>query len=227
MLLILFDIDGTLLWSGGAGVRALEVAFEELFAIPRAMQGVRCDGMTDPAIARAVLSPRGLASEGNILRILDRYADCLERSLESGSGFRLLPGVWALLSHLEGRPDVRCGLATGNLERGAVAKLRRGGLERFFSFGGYGSDAEDRAELVRTGIARGRKLAGRIEAAALVIGDTPRDVLAAQSAGARAAGVASGHYTLEELRRAGAEVVVSSLEPPWDWLEQIIRASSR
>ena len=121
MRLFLFDIDGTLLLSGGAGTLALDLAFADLFGIQGAMAKVSCDGKTDPLIAREVLGPRGLDSPGHIDACLSRYVEHLEQTLPEQPGYHLLPGAVESLAHLAER-ELPCGLATGNLEAGARLK---------------------------------------------------------------------------------------------------------
>jgi phosphoglycolate phosphatase-like HAD superfamily hydrolase len=224
MILFLFDIDGTLIHSGGAGIAALEDAFQEVLRLPRAMAGVICDGMTDPAIVRGVLAPHRLDSELNIRKVLQRYTQSLARRVRESTRFRILPRVVEALDFLSRRPDLRLGLATGNLEAGAWTKLKLAGLDRFFDFGGFGSDAEERSELVRRAIERGRQRSGDPRAAAVVIGDTPRDIQAAHQAGARALGVASGRYDVTALSAAGADWTLPDLAAPEVWTERVIAA---
>jgi phosphoglycolate phosphatase-like HAD superfamily hydrolase len=221
-MLLLFDIDGTLMLSGGAGLRALGRAFEDLHGLPDAMRGVECDGKTDPGIVREVLAPHGLGTEACIARTLRVYLEHLARGLdEERAGLRVLPGVAESLAYLAARPGVGLGLATGNVEAGARLKLSAVGLRGHFTFGGFGSDAEARAELVRVGVTRGRALLGAPVAPAAVIGDTPRDIQAAHAASALAVGVASGRYAPGELERAGADLVLESLEEPARWFSRL------
>ena len=215
MRALLFDLDGTLTRSGGAGSRALG---EAVHARPRAgtvLRKMRLDGMTDRAIARALLAAEGNqtvaldqrmreVTEAEIDAVLVRYLEALAQEC-ARNAYEALPGVAALLQRLRARADVLLGLCTGNLARGAELKLTCAGLWGGFRFGGYGSDAEPRAEIVRAAWGRAREL-GATEA--LVIGDTPRDVLAAHDAGLPVCGVATGRYTVHELAEHGAELVL-------------------
>ncbi len=219
--IFLFDVDGTLIWSGRAGVRGLDAAFLRVFGIERGMAGIVCDGKTDPAIVREVLSARGLGAEDHIQEILESYAEQLPQMVASAVGYEILPGVVETLQYLHGREGVLCGLATGNVERGARAKLERGGLNRYFPVGGFGSDSEDRTELVRIGVTRARELLRDDRAGAVVIGDTPRDVIAAHEAGALAVGVASGRFEPAALSRAGADLVLEDLKNPQVWVNRV------
>jgi phosphoglycolate phosphatase-like HAD superfamily hydrolase len=216
-VLLLFDIDGTLVQSGGAGRRALERAFEDLFQISGAMTGVRLHGGTDPVIVeRAMTLHLGREpSPTEVDRVLDAYLGHLELEIErSRSLYRVMPGVLELLARAEAA-GCTIGLATGNVEAGARMKLEPGDLWRRFSFGGYGSDSGDRAELVRRGIARGRAIAGDVPPhRTFVIGDTELDVLAARAAGARAIGVLAGSAAPEALAGSKPDALVETLADP-------------
>ena len=209
----LFDIDGTLLRAGGAGRRALELALSELLDDEASLAEVEFAGRTDPWIVAAGLAQHGLAAEESLIaEVLRRYVQHLPKQLELAHAFEVLPGVERLLTTLSARNDVVLGLGTGNTEPAAYAKLQRGGLDSFFSFGGFGSDHIDRAELLRMGVRRGvgRAGAGR-EIRAVVIGDTPHDIRAAGAIGADCIAVATGGYDDRALRAAGAATVVSDL----------------
>jgi phosphoglycolate phosphatase len=184
----LFDIDGTLLRAGGAG-------------------------RTDPWIVAQGLAKHGVdGDEALVAEVLNRYLVHLPEQLDLARTFEVLPGAIPLLRTLAARSDVALGLGTGNTESAAYAKLARGGLDAFFSFGGFGSDHPDRAELLRVGLDRGRRHASaHSEARAVVIGDTPHDVRAARAIGADCIAVSTGHYRAAALEAAGARVVVSDL----------------
>jgi phosphoglycolate phosphatase-like HAD superfamily hydrolase len=223
-LLILFDIDGTLIRSGGAGVEALERAAAELHAIERAMDGISAAGGTDPALIDEIFRRRlGRApAPGDAEALLERYLAHLPALLAEAGRYRVLSGVTEALDCLEAR-GATIGLATGNVERGAELKLRPGDLWRRFPFGGFGSDAADRAELVERAIERGERHAGRrFERGreVVVVGDTPKDVAAAHARGATAIGVATGPsaYTADALAAVGADWVMHTLEELPAWL---------
>lgn len=215
MRALLFDLDGTLTRGGGTGSRALGKA---LHARPQAvaeLRKMRLDGMTDRAIARIVLAAEGdpsrpieermrAVAESEIDATLGRYLEALAGECAK-SAYEPQPGVRALLEKLRARADVLLGLCTGNLERGAQLKLQSAGLWQEFHFGGYGSDAEPRPDIVRAAWARAQALGAT---SAIVIGDTPRDVLAAHEAGLPACGVATGRFTVQELLAHGAEIVL-------------------
>jgi phosphoglycolate phosphatase-like HAD superfamily hydrolase len=220
-VLYLFDIDGTLISGDGAGRRAFERACAELLGVDHALSGLKLDGMTDPLILEHVFRTRlqRAPEPGEARAILERYVSHLEPEVQR-SAYRVHDGVQEVLALLESR-GCAIGLATGNVRDGARIKLTRGELWHRFPFGGFGSDAGDRAELVRIGIARGRE---RLGARALsrdqivVIGDTPKDVAAAHAAGAWAVGVATGSHSLDELRASGADAAYPSLR---EWMSTL------
>jgi phosphoglycolate phosphatase-like HAD superfamily hydrolase len=214
-MLFLFDIDGTLVATGGAGLRALNRAFVEIHGVAEATRGIAADGKTDPILVdemfRARLSRAPV--DGEYEALIGRYLEHLAGEVERTERYVVFPGVIRALDLLAGR-GVTLGLATGNVERGAAIKLARGDLWRRFAFGGYGSDAGDRAELVARAIARGEAHAGRTFARdeVVVIGDTPRDVAAAHKNGVLAWGVATGPHRADALAASGADVVMETLE---------------
>lgn len=209
MRALLFDLDGTLTRSSGAGTRALAAAVGARVRAAQELRKMRLDGMTDRAIARLLLAaerhgPPQDVPDADIDAVLSQYLVALANECEA-KAYVALPGVTELLERLAKRSDVLLGLCTGNLEPGARLKLSCVGLWERFRFGGYGSDAEPRPEIVRTAWRRAREL-GATEA--LVIGDTPRDILAAHEAGLPACAVASGRWTIHDLSTHGPEVVM-------------------
>jgi phosphoglycolate phosphatase len=222
--LLLFDIDQTLVNTGGAGLRALDRACYQLFAIEKAMDGISPHGKTDRAIAREILSVRlGLASDSTVAALisstLQAYTGFLEEEVHTSPGYRVLPGIAALLDEMLPRRDVMLGLATGNIEPGARIKLDRGNLNRYFTFGGFGSDSEDRAELVRRGAEKAADKNGAPIAPSnvFVIGDTPLDIEAGRTAGFNTVGVATGSYSVHQLLDSGATIAVADLEQGRDY----------
>ena len=220
---LLFDVDGTLVNAGGAGRRALELAMEHhLGGAVRPQEawltGMKLDGMTDRLIVREAMIAVGHAfDEGLCDRILDTYADRLEREIEC-PGYAVLPGVAALLAELAAREAV-VGLCTGNVIRGARIKLAHGGLDRYFGFDphdiyGFAGDGEAREQIVLAALRRASARLGRTVSPreALVIGDTPRDIAAARAAGCPVLAVATGRFGVEELRAEGADHVLRTLE---------------
>jgi len=214
--LLLFDIDQTLINSGGAGLRALDRACEKVLGLKNAMQGISPHGKTDPAIAREILRvrlDRASRDGSDIPSILEAYVSFLKEEVQLSPGYRVLPGIVSLLEEMLHRQDVVLGLATGNIELGARIKLERGGLNRYFEFGGFGSDSEDRTELVRRAA---EKAADKIGTSippsnTFVIGDTPLDIDAGNRAGFKTIGVGTGSYSAEQLLAAGATAAVADI----------------
>jgi phosphoglycolate phosphatase len=211
---VLFDIDGTLIDTGGAGAASWRRAFEKLYGIPADIGKFTDAGMTDPAVGRktfeAVLEREPQRKE--FTRLMERRLHYLHETVEESKGYRVLDGVDKLLSRLIDEGYL-LGLVTGNVEAAAHIKLHRAGLNRFFSFGGYGSDSDDRPELTRIALKRAELVYGAEVplAQAVAVGDTPLDVSGAHAAGIECIGVGSHHYTAEQLQRAGADYAVSSL----------------
>jgi phosphoglycolate phosphatase-like HAD superfamily hydrolase len=215
MQLALFDIDGTLILSGGAGLRSLSRTFADLYGLPNATDGIPFHGHTDPAIVQA-MARQGLGREldtSEFERVLEHYLEILPEQLATSQSFRVLPGARELVESLASQDDWLLGLATGNFEPAAFAKLERGDLAGHFAFGGFGSDSANRVELTRIAVARGRERAGR-ECPVVVIGDTIHDVRAAHEAGADCLAVATGNASVETLEEAGARWVVETLKDP-------------
>lgn len=211
--LLLFDIDGTLLDTGGAGRRAMERAFFSVTGRKDAC-AFKFDGMTDLSIARKGLEAIGHEVERSAVdALLDAYLQALAEEVPRSSGYTLHVGVAQTIERAVRTAGLVVGLGTGNLRRGAQIKLDRAGIFEHFRFGGFGCDHEDRAELLRIGAERGAELAGRPlrECKVVIIGDTPKDVAAALAIGASCVAVATGRYGVDELRDAGATVTVRNL----------------
>lgn len=216
-LAILFDIDGTLLTTGGAGARSWREAFQDLYGIPADIGRFTDAGMTDPEVGRLTFvaavghdpSPQEMGA------LMNKRLAHLPQAVAESQGYRVLDGVEETLRTLC-EQGYLLGLTTGGVEAAAHIKLARANLNHYFCFGGYGSDSTDRAELTRCAIERaGRVLGQRLDPQRiLVVGDTPKDIEAARAAGAVAVGVASGHYGDAELREAGADYVLASLRDP-------------
>lgn len=212
---ILFDIDGTLIVSGGAGAASWRLAFDELFGIPADIGKYTDTGMTDPDVGRktfeAVLHRQPERNE--FTKLLERRLHYLYQTVAESAGYHMLPGVEELLPKLIA-DGYLLGLVTGNLEAAAHIKLHRAHLNRFFSFGGYGSDSSDRAELTRIALRRAELVYGEPVAReqAIVVGDTPHDVEAAHAAGLECVGVGSHNFDVEQLRAAHADYAIVSLE---------------
>ena len=205
---VLFDIDGTLLVTGGAGAVAWQRAFFELYSIEANIEEHTHAGMTDPEIAaivfREVIEREGTAAER--AEAIAAYLSHLQQAVEDSEGYRVMPGIEELLPRLVAE-GVLLGIVTGNIEAAAHIKLARGDLNRYFTFGGYGSDSRDRTELTKKALERGEQVSGHPldPAETIAVGDTPRDVRAGHGAGIRVVGVATGSYAVDELTDAGAD----------------------
>ena len=214
--LVLFDIDGTLVLTGGAGLRAMNRACAAIAARPDALDGIPVAGRTDRIILADVVARLGRPLDDRLLvELRDRYIANLGEEIEHpGHGVKaVMPGIRDLLDALAGRGEVFVGLLTGNFEAGARIKLGHFDLWRYFRCGAFGDDAADRNELVPFAV--GRAVACGMPRPApsdvLVVGDTPHDVACAKAASAVAVGVATGSFTAEALRTAGADVVFDDL----------------
>jgi beta-phosphoglucomutase-like phosphatase (HAD superfamily) len=211
---ILFDIDGTLIRSGGASDRAWHAAFEELHGVEVDVPAVTGKGVPDPEVGRkvfeATIGREPTAEE--MARLMAKRLEHLPEEVESSKKYEVMPGVEELLDKLIDDGKL-LGLTTGNVEAAAHIKLARANLNRFFSFGGYGSDSPDRTELTRKALERGGTVAGEPldPAACFSVGDTPRDVEAGHGAGIRVVGVATGEYSTSQLLEAGADAAVETL----------------
>ena len=217
MKVVLFDIDGTLLWSDGAGRRAVQQALEEVFgtAIP---EGHEFDGKTDPQIVRELMIRAGLDDATiteRLPRALDRYLGLLQHELASiDDTNHIFPGIPPLLDALEQRDDVLLGLLTGNIQPGAHAKLRAVRIDPDrFKVGAFGSDHASRPELPAVARARAEAVLGHAVAGedVVVIGDTPADMSCGNGIGARAIGVATGRYSVQQLADCAEGIVFANL----------------
>ncbi len=218
MKLLLFDLDGTLLSTGGAGLRALDRAFLSLQRLVRASDGISFAGRTDPLIIKDIfrIKLRREPRDKEVQDICGHYISALRTELDTSDGYEVLSGVAALLETLASRADAFLALGTGNLEEGARLKLEKAGFNRYFSVGGFGSDAEDRPEVLRHGVRRASEKAGRpFEGRdVVVIGDTPHDVSAGKALGAVTVAVATGHTSEQDLRATGSDHVIPSFRDP-------------
>jgi phosphoglycolate phosphatase-like HAD superfamily hydrolase len=220
-LAIAFDVDETLISTGGAGARSWKRGFDKLWAVDADIGKFTKGGMTDPEVGR--LTFRGVMgrepSPEELGRLMHEYLQFLPQEVASSPGYHVLPGVEALLPRLI-ETGILVGITSGAVEAATHIKLARAGLNQYFSFGGFGSDSNDRGELTRIAIRR----AGVVSGAALdparvfVVGDTPLDIAAAHAADAMGIGVATGKYNVDQLEHAGADHVLADLTEPFPGL---------
>jgi len=215
---LLFDVDLTLLATGGAGLKALSRALDEFHHDPAALEGISFAGKTDPLIFKEIafnlgLGPDGLEDFGLLLK--RRYLFHLEKTLAEAVDFELCPGVPGILDELK-KHGVVLGLCTGNLEQGARLKLERGGIAGYFSFGGFGEHGPSRAQVAKAAVEEARRIIGSSAPAEniWIAGDTPLDINAARDTGVMALGVGTGYYTKDELLAHGADYAVRDLSEP-------------
>ena len=229
---ILFDIDGTLIDSAGAGAHAFALAFEELTGIPDGFRGINFAGKTDLLILKEVQANWGLPPvDAWLSDFLDLYVKHLERTVVDAQG-HIKDGVLDLLPRLKHEDDFVLGLLTGNVERGARIKLERFALHSHFLVGAYGSDHEDRDRLLPVAVKRLAGTNGTVVdfADCVVVGDTPRDVSAAHASGASCLAVATGPFSVAQLAQEGADAAISDLtNVDWivAWLRQVSGRSRR
>jgi phosphoglycolate phosphatase-like HAD superfamily hydrolase len=216
MFVCLFDIDGTLISSGGAGKAALEAALADEFGVTHLIEKLQLSGRTDRAIVRDLFRMHVIDdTPENLRRLTAAYLRRLPECLRRHAG-RVLPGVAKLLRQLCDRDDVLVGLLTGNIRDGARVKLGHFGLYEHFCVGGYGDRHFDRDDVAREALAEVRQLLDGAAAPELiwVIGDTPLDVRCARAIGARAAAVCTGWHTREELADHRPDVLLADLSDP-------------
>lgn len=230
--IVLWDIDNTLLYTGGAGSLGMARAFRDLYGVDDAFRRVEFSGRTDTAIFTDAALAHGIAADAvpeELPRFIAAYVDHLRVALVEAAGGRVMPGVTELLEALAQRDDVRQGLGTGNFRRSGELKIRHYALDRYFQpfEGGFGEDSQDRAAVIACGIERlrnGDAAGGPI----VVIGDTPHDVTAARANGAYALAVATGRDSVEELLSAGADAALADLsdcERALDLIEAAVAAT--
>ncbi len=214
----LFDVDETLVHTGGSGARSWRYAFDKLYGIPADIGAHSSAGETDPFVGRktfeGVLGREPSRSE--MARIYAQYLLHLSEDIWKSEGYRVLDGAEETLTNLS-EAGVVLGIVSGAMEGAARTKLMPANLNRFFLFGGYGSDSADRGELIRFAIERASQLHdGPLPPTEIVVvGDTPHDVEAARAAGVVSVAVASGKYSVQELRGAHADHVMASLKDPF------------
>jgi phosphoglycolate phosphatase len=228
--LVLFDIDGTILLTAGAGRRAIVAALTGEVGDTSAFEAIRFDGKTDPQIVAEMLEAAGQPEPRESPRVralCERYVGLLARELERPTArTTVMPGVHPLLDRLEAEPGVVLGLLTGNLAEGAALKLRSGGIapERF-RVGAYGSDAAHRPDLPPIAARRAEPIFGRVPRGAevVIIGDTPADISCGAGIDARALAVATGAFSVTDLAACGPHAVFEDLSDTEVVLEAILR----
>lgn len=213
MKFILFDIDGTLIDSGGSGLRALNHAFREMFSVSEAFTGISMAGKTDPQIIDEGLRLHGIeSSNGVVPEVIDRYLMYLEEDIDPMKG-RVMAGIREALDRLASDQDFLLGLLTGNIERGAKIKLGAYDLSQYFSIGAFGDDDADRKRLLPVAVKKlwEQRAISLDYRDCIVIGDTPRDIECSRPYGAYAIAVATGPYSYASLTEAGADIVFEDL----------------
>jgi phosphoglycolate phosphatase len=211
---VLWDIDGTLLTTGGAGAVAWQRAFEELYGVEANIDEHTRAGMTDPEITEIIFAQvvgrPGTPEEH--AAVVAKYLEYMPQAVAESTGYRVMPGIEEILPRLAEAGIVQ-GIVSGNVEPAARIKLERADLNKYLSFGGFGSDDRDRVKVTERAIERGAEAAGApLELAATIsVGDTPRDVSAGHGAGIRVVGVATGAYTVAELKEAEADWAIADV----------------
>ncbi len=224
--LALFDLDGTMLSTQGVGMRAMTMAGSSLWGQAWHYQGVTSAGALDPHLFRAGAERCGVeCSDENQSRFREAYARVLEEELRvsaTNGGLKLMPGVRALLQAVHDHPQVSLGILTGNYTATTPVKLRAAGIDpTIFEVGAFGDDAATRPGLVPVAMQRYERLHGRRPEPrdVVIIGDTPKDVEAAATNGCLSLGVATGPYSVEDLKQAGATAAVKDLSNPLPFWE--------
>ena len=221
MTVLFWDIDGTLLTTAKAGVFAWEDAVRELTGREFELVRMRIAGLTDYQIAQRTFETLGIEiDEAFLHRFVGRYGELLPTSLPRKKG-HVLPNVREILAHLQGRPEVRSYLLTGNTRAGAQAKLTHYDLIHFFPDGAFAEDTGDRASIARRALDLARRGGAIADGGVFVIGDTPHDIDCATAIGARTIAVATGGYSMEELEAHNPWRVFSELPPPDEFLHLI------
>ena len=222
--LALFDIDGTLVDTGGAGLEAIRLAARDLYGDGITLPELDVRGATDAGLARDVLTGLGLeVGPAAVGELYEAYLLRLREQLEASSfEGKVLPGVYELLDALEDAGAV-LGLLTGNIESGARLKLQRFGLDHYFAFGAFGHEHADRDKLGPLAVARAAEVHQRrfIPSETVVVGDTPRDISCGRAIGSRTIAVATGSFSIEQLRACDPTVALRTLEETGEILDRM------
>ena len=224
MPVILFDIDGTLIRSGGAGKFAMEAAMKTAFGLAKVRDNVPYSGRTDQAIGGDLLRENDIdVTDATMKALRAAYLEALPRSLVEQGG-TVCAGIPEILRELASRPDVLLGLITGNVREGARLKLTHFGLWDTFALGGYGDVHVDRNDVARDALRQVHEHLGRRVPAdeVWVIGDTPLDVRCARAIGARAVAVATGWHAIEDLHATDADHVMADFADPAELLRVLL-----
>ena len=226
MTVLFWDIDGTLLTTGRAGVPAWEAAVREVIGRDFELSSIRVAGLTDYQIAVRTFEMLGVdADEGTVRTMVRRYEELLPSSLPLKHG-SVLPNVREILEHLDSRSDVRSYLLTGNTRGGAKAKLTHYRLSHFFPDGAFAEDAGERSTIAARALALARRAGPVADHAVFVIGDTPHDIHCANAIGARTIAVGTGGYSVEELGEHQPWRVFAELPPADEFVRLIERGRS-
>lgn len=217
---VIFDIDGTLVGSTGAGLRSFESACRAMLGVENAMSVCDPSGMTDPGVIEKLFLHHGgrRPRADELTKFLELYLEVLAQEWTTASA-HVKPGVFELLGILRDR-GIALGIATGNVQRGAEIKLERLGLLQYFGFGAYGSDAPDREAIVKLALARAPAVDG---ATVVYVGDTPADIRAARAASMTAVAVATGRYSAAQLAAEKPDACFETLE---QWLHDLAAEKS-
>lgn len=213
MKVILFDIDGTMIHAGGAGKQGMIQAFDEVFGIYSNFDGITMSGNTDPYILQQAIQNHKLKCEADeIERFKNRYFELLTENIKQDNPEKgVYPGVRKLLDQLHKHKNVKLGLLTGNWKKGAYTKLAYFGLDHYFNFGAFGDDSICRDDLLPYALERCNGCNQLTSKDVVVIGDTPSDIKCAKVQGSKAIGVATGRYSVEDLTKKGADLVLKDL----------------
>jgi len=217
---VLFDVDETLIHTGGSGARSWNAAFEKLYGIPADIGQHSSAGETDPQVARETFQGvlGRVPAQDELGKLYAQYLLHLAIDIWTSEQYRVLPGAQDVLTRLA-ESGVMLGLVSGAMEGAARTKLAPANLNRFFVFGAYGSDSPDRSELTKLAIAKATRMHDQLTPAQVyVVGDTPHDIDAARAAGAISVGVATGRFTKQDLSAAGADHSLGTLEEPFPGL---------